>query len=164
MLICLARVYGMLALREGVCWVRGLCEDLLGVDLPSGASACQRKKRYLTTGTRAIEVIPSTYGLVRTARGQRCRVWPLPSKPADRCACGGYKRCQTARCHAGGTPLPMQLIREDVSKEVAFALGLKVRLGQRAGHRARRQEPGNAGQQFGCGCRARCVCSDCGGP
>lgn len=39
----------------------------------------------------------------------------------------------------------MQLIREDVSEEVAFALGLKVGLGQRAGKRARRREPGNLG-------------------
>lgn len=58
MLICLARVYGMLALREGVCWVRGLCEDLLGVDLPSGASACQRKKRYLTDGDTGYRSYP----------------------------------------------------------------------------------------------------------
>lgn len=39
----------------------------------------------------------------------------------------------------------MQLIREDVSEEATFALGLKVGLGQRAGKRAPRREPGNLG-------------------
>lgn len=48
----------------------------------------------------------------------------------------------------------MQLIREDVSEEVAFALGLKVRLGQRAGD----GNLGMVGEQFGCGRRAGHAC------
>lgn len=125
--------------------MRGLCEDVGGSPLweppPSGGRAVMKH-----TGTRAVEVVPRTCSPpCAHSRAQGCRVRGTAFRSGRGVYVGGGKRCQTPRCHAGGTSLPMQLIREDVSEEVAFAQGLKVGLGQRAGKRARRREPGNLG-------------------
>lgn len=113
---------------------------------PLGASAQRRKSRYEThwdpgCGSRPTDMQPS----LRAQQGTGVRGAGVAFRSGRGVYVGGGKRCQTPRCHAGGTSLPMQLIREDVSEEVAFALGLKVGLGQRAGKRARRREPGNLG-------------------